>query len=142
MRELIALSSELEGERGRTVVYSELFATDVMLQTVLFAAALYARTRFCKELLLTSLWRTDGIHSTLRAADTDVDDQRLYKGIMPGQAAELTKWINSIFTYDLERPEFKVAVYGVNDSKGEHWDHIHFQVCWGHRTVLTPRLGL
>ena len=113
----------------------EFLSLDTMLQVVFFYASWYAWTRFGKTLLITSLLREDGVHADGRGLDVDVCDGRVYEGgLLPCEAQEIVDVINMGFVYDPHRMDRRVAIYGENDPKGRHWNHIHFQVCWGDRS--------
>jgi hypothetical protein len=113
----------------------EFLSLDTMLQVVFFYASWYAWTRYGKTLLITSVLRDDGVHADGRGLDVDVCDGFVYQGgLLPGEAQEIVDIINLGFVYDPHRMDMRVAIYGENDPKGKHWDHIHFQTCWGDRS--------
>lgn len=106
-----------------------------MLQAVFFYAAWYCWTRFGKTFLITSIKRDDGVHGDWRGLDVDVCEGVVYEGgLLPYEAEEVSGMINSCFSYDYDREGMRVAIYGENDPSGRHWNHIHFQVCWGDRS--------
>lgn len=94
----------------------------------------FCREVFGKEILITSLRRPEGGHATGRMFDFDVDEHREYGGLSPDEAAILADAMNFIMIYDPSRPTFSVLVYGENDSKGAHWNHVHGQVCFHQQT--------
>lgn len=76
-------------------------------------------------LVVTSIHRKDGVHSTWRA----VDIRNPWKADIQ-RAEELGEWINKRFSYGLTsdgRPT-NVCIVGKFDPKGTHVDHFHFQV--------------
>ena len=100
------------------------------LRAVFFRAVTTVYWNHTKALLITSMFRdTGGVHRCGRGLDVDVCDKTIYEGgLLPLEAYRLTNTINSLYTYDPERPGMKVAIYGDLDPKGKHWNHIHFQV--------------
>ena len=113
----------------------EFHSLDTMLQVVFFYASWYAWTRFGKILLITSVLREDGVHADRRGLDVDVCDGFVYQGgVLPNEAQEIADVINLGFVYDPHRMNMRVAIYGANDPNKKHWNHIHFQVCWGDRS--------
>ena len=71
---------------------------------------------------ITSLFRMHdpGVHGTLplRGIDFSVNDQ----------SVEIRDYINSKYEYDPLRENIYVCIYGDNDPKGNHDDHVHLQV--------------
>lgn len=143
MKSLIVFESGLVKVWGLAQLYKQTALLDITLQTVLYAQALFCKAHFNKELLVTSMWRPNaGVHSDKRGFDSDVDENMAYDGLSPAEATILRDWTNGHFTYDPARLDFRVAVYGDNDPRGKHWNHMHNQTCWGHRTAINLPLHL
>lgn len=121
----------------RTNVLREFSELDPMLQAVFFEAASFTYGKFQKALLITSIKRKDGVHADRRGLDVDICDRIVYSGgVLPFEAQVITGHINGLFKYDPARDNLYVAVYGSLDPSGKHWTHIHFQTCWGKRTIF------
>ena len=123
----------------------EFLSSHTMLQWVFFYACWYIGTRFGKIPLITCVKTScltgdertapEDVHAHGRGLDIDVCDGFVYQGgLLPHEAQEIVDVINLGFVYDPNRMDRRVAIYGENDKKGRHWNHIHFQVCWGDRS--------
>ena len=124
---LINFTEEL---RDRAEDFHRLHPT---LQAVFFDAVALLYNNRGKVFLITSMQRPgdSGVHGTdpCRGLDADVCDCVEYVGgVLPADAEYVCDWINGVYQYDPERPSMKVAIYGDLDPKGNHWNHIHFQV--------------
>jgi hypothetical protein len=102
---------------------------DERLKVLVCAAAFYCWTEFKKPLMITCIYRDDGVHGDWRGVDARVSYYDALKRdivwyLSEDQAMQLEKWISDHFTYDPDR-EFQTAFYHKNrGSKG--W-HLHFQ---------------
>lgn len=117
----------------------QFFKLHPMLQGVFMFAAAVLYAKFGKTFLITSMIRNgdDGVHEYLRGIDVDIcqNPKGVYEGgVLPAEALVVTSIINRVFRYNPDS-NHKVAVYGDIDKKGKHWNHIHFQVCWGNMTL-------
>ena len=101
---------------------------DPRVRAIALLAAAYSFYRFGELLWLTSVYRSDdpGVHGCWRGVDMDND-----AGLNASQKQEICDYINWLFSYDPERPKYKVCLYHTvegtpdNPKKG---DHLHFQV--------------
>ena len=97
------------------------------LQAIVHLITAAAWVRFGKIMRVTSLKRSDGVHSLNRGVDFDVDDQSRYGGLTPTEAQSLSDYVNKYVIYDPERVYLKCSIYGHLDPKDKHWNHIHLQ---------------
>ena len=113
---------------------------DYKVQAIVYEVAMYAYMAYGKQLIITSMMREDShdgdVHKHGRAIDIDVDHKSAYNGLQPDEALHIRNLLNNLFSYDPARPDMCVAIYGDNDAKGRHWNHIHIQVCYHSRTVI------
>ena len=124
------------GRQGKkhwdSMKFAEFNALDVTLQSIVLYAVFVACARFGRATIITSMYRASGgVHALFRGCDIDVDHKVKYGGLTPAEAGFIVDEINSIYQYDPDRPDFKVAVYNLTGEKarkfGPHITHIHFQ---------------
>lgn len=89
-----------------------------------------AQTLYKKDLVVTSVLRNGGIHSTGNATDVGLNSG----GFTTEEFQNIANILNNEYTYDPERPEYKVFLF-MNIVKKEdgteelqHTDHGHCQV--------------
>lgn len=80
-----------------------------------------------KDMIVTSIYREDGIHSLFRAFDFIIPHKSLFTIDM--RACEIvSRLVNCKYAYDPDRSKFLVLLFGDDDPRGEHYDHVHAQV--------------
>ena len=96
---------------------------DPRVKAFALLAAAYSYYKFGEILWLTSVYRPgdSGVHGAWRGVDMGND-----AGLSKGQKQEICDYINWLFSYDPERPKFKVCLYHTVEGMGG--DHLHFQV--------------
>ena len=104
---------------------------DPKLSALTHWAAAFTGLEYGRPLIVTSVYRKGtSVHNYYRGIDFRV---RSFPG---GYGQALSDFLNLHTTYDPDRPARLCAIYGANDPHGNHWDHIHLQVCYDNKTAI------
>lgn len=95
------------------------------LQVIVMAVAEKIALDYNCVLFITSLFRPGdkGVHVYWRGIDIRT------RNLLPGEAQNLTDWINNNFIYDMDRTNMKTAILHTIGKKAQL--HIHLQTCYG-----------
>ena len=104
---------------------------DPKLSALTHWAAAFTGLSYNRPLIVTSVYRDDmSVHHYYRGIDFRV------RTFPDGYGQALSSFINRHTVYDPDRPDMLCAIYGDNDPRGNHWDHIHLQVCYHDKTQV------
>jgi len=98
---------------------------DNRLKLIVLAVAEKLALDYNCVLFITSIFRKGdkGVHGAWRGVDIRTHN------LLPGEAQDLTDWINNNFVYDLKRLNMKTAI--LHTVGGKSRLHIHLQTCYG-----------
>jgi hypothetical protein len=96
------------------------------LGVVFFELARKAQDWGLKELVITSIIRPktndSGVHALGRGID--ISTANMNQDLIDS----LVEFINNRYSYDMQRPELKTAIYHSTDAAGDDGKHLHLQV--------------